>query len=263
MRRWLHARHLTSRAAGPKDVALDRVALELAAKLRPDQRYDAIVVDEAQDFGDAWWPPTLACLRDAETSGLFAFLDEAQRVFNRFGEVPIPLPPYVLDENIRNTKRIAQVFGSLSGEQLVYRGLEGPPVRFMQCATDGALERADDAVEWLLDNGWTDSDIAVLTTGRKHYVQANAVTGGEWTAYWDDFFDGDFVFYGHVLGFKGLERRAVVLVVNGMRDESRAKEMLYVGLSRARSQLIVCGDLDFIGRLGGEGLRRRLVAAAV
>ena len=157
---------------------------ELAAKLRPDQRYDAIVVDEAQDFGDAWWPPTLACLRDAETSGLFAFLDEAQRVFNRFGEVPIPLPPYVLDENIRNTKRIAQVFGSLSGEQLVYRGLDGPPVRFMQCATDGALERADDAVEWLLDNGWTDSDIAVLTTGRKHFVQANAVTGGEWAAYW-------------------------------------------------------------------------------
>src|SRR5436190_1452726 len=34
VRRWLHARHLTSRAAGPKGVALDRVALELAAKLR-------------------------------------------------------------------------------------------------------------------------------------------------------------------------------------------------------------------------------------
>ena len=34
------------------------------------------------------------------------------------GRSPIDLPPYVLDENIRNTKRIAQLFSSLSGERL-------------------------------------------------------------------------------------------------------------------------------------------------
>ncbi len=69
------------------------------------------------------------------------------------------------------------------------------------------------------------------------------------------------MYYGHMLGFKGLERSAVVLAVNGMRDEARAKEMLYVGLSRARTQLVVCGDLDEIGRLGGEAVRRRLERA--
>lgn len=42
-----------------------------------------------QDFGDVWWPPTLACLRDQETGGLYVFLEEAQRVFERHGEVPI------------------------------------------------------------------------------------------------------------------------------------------------------------------------------
>ena len=38
------------------------------------------------------------------------------------------------------------------------------------------------------------------------------------------------MFYGQVLGFKGMERRAVVLCVNedGRRDRSR--ERLYVGL---------------------------------
>jgi hypothetical protein len=86
---------------------------ELAAVLDAEEKFDAIIVDEAQDFGAAWWPPTMACLRDQETGGLYAFLDEAQRVFERYGEVPIPLPPIVLDENIRNTKQIAQVFGSL------------------------------------------------------------------------------------------------------------------------------------------------------
>ena len=56
---------------------------ELAARLGEEDKYDAIVVDEAQDFGAAWWPPTLACLRDQDTGGLYAFLDEAQRVFDR------------------------------------------------------------------------------------------------------------------------------------------------------------------------------------
>jgi hypothetical protein len=41
---------------------------------------------------------------------------------------------------------------------------------------------------------------------------ARQVAGNE--SYWDSFWDVDQVFYGHVLGFKGLERRAVVLVVN-------------------------------------------------
>ena len=69
------------------------------------------------------------------------------------------------------------------------------------------------------------------------------------------------VFYGHVLGFKGLERPAVVLCINGFRDVARAKEMLYVGLSRPRTKLVVCGELALISQVGGEGVRRRLAAA--
>jgi hypothetical protein len=235
---------------------------ELAATLSVEERFDSIVVDEAQDFGAAWWPPMLACLKDDETGGLFAFLDEAQRIFNRFGDVPIPLPPYPLDENIRNTKRIAQTFGSLAAEQSRYRGLDGPPVRFVQCATEDALEAADDAVEALLADGWEVGQIALLSTGRRHVEQVELVeTHGGWAAYWDEFFAETGVFYGHVLGFKGLERPAVVLAVNGIRDEARAKEYLYVGLSRARTQLVVCGDLDLIARYGGTGLRKRLERA--
>ena len=59
--------------------------------------------------------------------------------------------------------------------------------------------------------------------------------------YWDGFFAGDGVFYGHVLGFKGLERTAVVLAVNGVRDPARGRTMLYTGLSRARVLLVVVG----------------------
>jgi Nuclease-related domain/UvrD-like helicase C-terminal domain/PhoH-like protein len=233
---------------------------ELAIARSLADRFDSIIVDEAQDFGELWWPPLLSCLRDPDEGGLFVFLDEAQRVFARQGQLPIRLAPFELDENIRNTKNVAQTFASLSDEQLRFRGLAGPPVRFVQCATDEALPTADDQVEILLDD-WEPGQIALLTTGRRHGEQVNEIELGGHKRYWDTFFDEREVFYGHVLGFKGLERPVVVLAVNGFRDLERAKEMLYVGLSRARTQLVVCGDLALIAKVGGEGVRKRLQRA--
>ena len=69
-----------------------------------------------------------------------------------------------------------------------------------------------------------------------------------WASYWDD----EDLFYGHVLGFKGLERTAVMLAVNGFRDAVRAREMLYVGLSRARNLLVVRGDMDLINQVAAR-----------
>jgi len=76
-------------------------------------------------------------------------------------------------------------------------------------------------------------------------------------AYWKTFGDDDQVFYGHVLGFKELERPVVVLAVNRFASDERAREKLYVGLSRARDLLVVCGAPDEIGRVGGEAVLRR------
>ncbi len=50
----------------------------------------------------------------------------------------------------------------------------------------------------------------------------------------------------------------MVLAINGFRDEARAKEMLYVGLSRARDLLVVCGDIDMIRRIAGDAVAVRL-----
>ncbi|WP_278236062.1 ATP-binding domain-containing protein [Isoptericola sp. AK164] len=69
------------------------------------------------------------------------------------------------------------------------------------------------------------------------------------------------MFYGHVLGFKGLERSVVVLAVNGVRDLERAREMLYTGLSRARTLLVVVGDREWIEVIGGEAVCKRLEKA--
>lgn len=230
-----------------------------AARGRADL-FDAVVVDEAQDFGDLWWPSLLECLRDKENGGIFVFMDEDQRVFQRHGAAPVDGEPFPLRRNFRNTKRIAQTFGSLASESPRFHGREGTRVRFIQCATEEALARADDAVDALLDV-WEPHQVALLTTRHRHPEQVAQVERHGPVDYWDAYFDQEDVFYSSVSGFKGLERTCVVLAVNGFSAEAQAKEMLYVGLSRARSQLVVVGDLTEIARVGGEGVRRRLQEA--
>ena len=134
---------------------------------------------------------------------------------------------------------------------------DGPEVRFTECPHDKALEHADDIVDQLIEEGWQPSDIAVLATGPRHQEQKNRQEEG-WKAYWESFWDKDQVFYGHVMGFKGLERPAVVLAVNELPQRNRAKERLYVGLSRARDLLVVCGESEHIERVGGPAVLKKI-----
>lgn len=231
--------------------------LELAAALPDGQRFDAIVIDEAQDFADSWWDPVLAALRDPDDGGLYVFLDEGQRVFDRQGTPPVPLVPLILDQNIRNTRQIASAFQPLVDHPMRYLGGDGPEVRFVACDHDEAMGAGDDQIDVLLEQGWRPEDVALLTTGSRHPEQKARQAQGT-QSYWDSFWDVDQVFYGHVLGFKGLERRAIVLVVNDRYALERASERLYVGLSRARDQLVVCADPDSILEYGGPDVARRL-----
>lgn len=231
--------------------------LELANVLPDGHRFDSVVIDEAQDFADSWWEPLLAAMRDPETGGIYVFSDEGQRVFDRKGTPPIPLVPLILEQNIRNTRQIARAFEPLVDHPMRLLGADGPDVRFVPCTRDNAFDVGDDQIEALLNEGWRPEDVALLTTGSRHPEQIARQTEGN-AAYWDSFWDAEQVFYGHVLGFKGLERRAVVLIVNDKSVFERSPERLYVGLSRARDQLVVCADPAFIAEVGGRDLVRRL-----
>jgi hypothetical protein len=82
--------------------------------------------------------------------------------------------------------------------------------------------------------------------------------GDDQERYWRTFWEDDDVFYGHVLGCKGLERRAVVLCVNESEVRERSRERLYVGMSRATDELVVVGDPDVIREMGGDVVARQL-----
>ena len=166
--------------------------------------------------------------------------------------------PLLLDHNLRNTRQIGESFVPLAPTSMELRGGDGPEVSFVPAQVSEALEVADEQVEALLEEGWRPKDIALITMGARHPVQAERQQTMGFAGYWDDFWSNDDIFYGHVLGFKGMERRAVVLCVNEDGRRDRASERLYVGLSRATDRLIVVGDPDAIGRMGGADVCRSL-----
>lgn len=223
---------------------LPRQLKDLADERPRKNLFDAIVIDEGQDFSLLWWEAVQSCLRNQVDGTLYVFTDERQRIFGREGESPITMNPIQLDENLRNSEQIVTGFADLALDPPIPRNGPGEEIDWVETDLESALAEADGQVESLMDAGWNPGDIALLTTGSRHPEQRSIVETEGTSAYWDQFFATEDVFYGHVLGFKGLERPVVVLCLNGFRDPDRAVDMLYVGMSRATTKLVVVGDMS-------------------
>ncbi|WP_077490404.1 nuclease-related domain-containing DEAD/DEAH box helicase [Sinomonas mesophila] len=255
------------------DADMPRLLAGIGSRLDPSEKLDAIVVDEAQDFAPSWWEALLSCVRDPDRATVYAFMDSQQDVYRRWDgadlaqsrDAVVRFAPLHVDDNLRNTRRIAETFRCFAGEHFTPRTGTGLPVRLVQAATEDALDRASDCVDALLEDGWANNQIALLTTRRRHPIHQEAFDAGPEAVaeYWRAFHDGEGEFYGHVLGFKGLERSVVILCVDGFKEMARAAEQLYVGLSRARSLLVVVGDPEIIREAGGDEMARALASAEV
>ncbi len=230
---------------------------ELAGGLPDGKKFDAVIVDEAQDFADSWWTPVLRALRDEEEGGLYVYSDENQRIFARFGRPPVRAGPARARPQPAQHQADPRVLRPARAEPDVRprRRRSGGAVR--AASATRPVDVADDEVDALLDDGWDPSNIALLTTGHRHPIQVERTDFHGQDGYWRTFWDDD-VFYGHVLGCKGLERRAVVLCVNEDGVTDRARERLYVGMSRATDELVVVGDPETVRRVGGDDVAKRL-----
>jgi hypothetical protein len=86
-----------------------------------DVRFDAIVVDEAQDFFPNWWTP-LEMISSEEEGPLYLFYDPAQDLFVRDNlSNPDLGAPITLDTNCRNTSRIAETCSRIRGVEIPVR----------------------------------------------------------------------------------------------------------------------------------------------
>ena len=72
-------------------------------------RYDAVVVDEGQDFRDEWWPLVQAALTDPSSGILYIFHDDRQALLPHRSCYPFSEPIIDLSRNCRNAGRIYEI----------------------------------------------------------------------------------------------------------------------------------------------------------
>ena len=213
-------------------------------------RFDAVLVDEAQDFLPGWWVPVEGLLRDGASSQLLVVGDERQDLYRRGFELPFTEPVCDLELNCRNTRQIARWVHAAAGlpePADLERLPEGPEVEVI-AVSDAAAEA--EAVRKTLhrlihDEGLSCERIAILGKHRitkSCFAERRKLGNVTLTAEGEDPVPGA-VRYATIHKFKGLEADCVLLVgvgePSGYFTPEDEKRFLYVGGSRARWGLVV------------------------
>ena len=207
-----------------------------------DRDFDAILVDEAQDFAPDWLDALQLLLHDEEEGLFFLFADENQAIYRGGFDPPEGFLRYRLTGNLRNTAAVHGVLARHFGEQSRAKGPEGIPITVRCCADDRALARE---LSSLLTNfganGIDPSRVTVLTG---HSVQSSALARyaeeplGSFRLRPSPSRAND-VRFESVHRFKGLEAPVVVLCEMEHLHAPARRSVWYTGLSRAQIGLVV------------------------
>lgn len=216
------------------------------------EKYDAVVVDEGQDFaGDWWYPVEEALTHSSAGKALYIFFDPDQNIYRRELQFPIIDDPYPLTENCRNTQKIARFCKAVVGSkhQSANNGPEGdsPSVGFASSREAQVEETQKLLNQLIVSDGLKPSQIAVLVAGgiTQHSGFADLTKSGRHTFVrsvqaWKN---NDGVLLESSKKFKGLEADVVILTCmpNPNSAPSFNDSDLYVSASRAKHRLyLIC-----------------------
>jgi hypothetical protein len=207
-------------------------------------RYDALVVDEGQDFHRDWFDLLGGLLRDPEGGSFVVFFDPAQDIFGTGCRLP-PFPQAALGVNFRTTRSIAAFLRrySAGGAAAHSRSPEGEaPTVHLQPRGDAAAARAVDRLvdELVREKNVAPGSITVVAphTKKNSCLRGVETLGGQRVS--TDPLDRE----GAVLvttthKFKGLESDVVILVDVREDDLFCGRAFLYTAAARARVLLHV------------------------
>lgn len=219
------------------DLASEAIAQGLGS------RWDAVLVDEGQDFRPIWWDVIEGVLWDPPGI-LRVFYDSNQTVYARKDDLETRLraQTFPLGLNLRNTRSIARVTECFySGPRVETLGPEGAPPAEERLTLQDAHGRAVELVASLSRGGVRADDVAVLVPGHgdvERVGQALDRARIGWRRA-DQNLAGA-VTVETIRRFKGLEAPVVILLVDRAACQG---ETAYVAVSRARSRLFVLGNV--------------------
>jgi hypothetical protein len=206
--------------------------------------WDAIIVDEAQDFYHEWWDILEAGLR--EDGKLIAFHDQRQSLFDHGCEVPDFPAQFRLQQNYRNTKEICRKVGELTDVELRPHDdcpVGEPPVVYQQPGPTKTRRKVGEFLDKLVDRENVEpAEIAILTPHRPENSALEGATelGGQPIVHeTDEWFAGEGILHTTIAAFKGMEAAVVILVDVDPDDERCGVNARYVAASRAKHRLHV------------------------
>lgn len=208
------------------------------------QHFDAIVVDEAQDFSVEWAFVLRHLLKDENNSPLYVFYDEDQNIFQRnFGEAfLIPYPPFVLRRVLRNTNSIWNwtVQQTQLGIHSLANHITGlvPKVHH---ATNGvkAVMHLEKQIRALLRDGILPSQITILSDRKKEnspLAGIEEICSTPIVQIDTENISPESIGFCTIQAYKGLESDVVICLEN---KETHNQRLMYVAYTRARCLLHV------------------------
>lgn len=131
-----------------------------------DRKYDAIIIDEGQDFRDTWWIIIEAAFTNSEYGILYIFHDDNQSLLPRRSNYPVNEAPFTLSKNCRNTGEVFEIvrkFHKQAPETSVFLAKKGV---FQQLIFSPGehLASVTEAIQTALDYHLTPNQLVVLTT---------------------------------------------------------------------------------------------------
>jgi hypothetical protein len=224
------------------------------ASAKVEQRYDAILADEGQDFSDSWWDALLCLLRSPQDGYFYVFYDDNQRIYGRHSIYPVPADhSYPLTINCRTTLKIhEEVMKHYHSDDLPV--CKGPAGRDVERITVVPTKNQEvKTLEKLLDRLIQEERIAIenivlLSPASKTSSRFREGTrlGKRYRLSWEMErpFIPNTLMCCSIFAFKGLERDVVILAEpDKIQGYTEREQLVYVALSRARFHLILLGNL--------------------
>lgn len=249
--------------SGPReDRYFDHVLPELMMEAidRLGTQYDAVIVDEGQDFQDNWWVPLQCLLHDPDQGIFYVFFDDNQNLYRTAQSIPLELAPFPLTRNCRNTQRIHGVVMQFyqSDQTPLAQGPLGRPVEMRTYAYVGGLKRALRRVlhRLVVEENVYPEDIVVLTPRkreRSHMWRLGPIGNFRLTDQWSA--GSGEIYCSTIHSFKGLESPVVILTEIEPYGAQDLETILYVGCSRACNHLIVLASAGL-----AEDVKQRLIS---
>jgi hypothetical protein len=209
--------------------------------------YDAIIVDEGQDFYENYWIALESLLKP--DGYLFIFYDDNQNIFHGsadFGGMIVE-EPFQLTENCRNTKRIHETVKLFHTNPSGLRSFspEGREPEFLESKDESSTIKNLKQILFRLieQDRINNQDIIILTPrSQEKTILKTGMKIGNFTLTSQTANHTSLVQVTSIHRFKGLEKRVVILAEIGAHMTHDLEMLLYVGCSRARTHLVILHD---------------------